>query len=181
MTFDDRNMGEKVKESFKSCGQSVIVHPLAKIVKPDVIEVGDYTMIDDFTFINGGYGITIGKYVHVAAFSCIIGCGKLVVGYNCVIGYGARIITGTDDYHGGKRMSTALPQEQRNVVRGRIVLEKDSFIGSNSVIHPNVTIGEGAIIGSNSLVIKDVEPWTINVGSPCRIIGKRPKLTIQDI
>ena len=181
MTFDDRNMGEKIKESFKSCGKNVIVHPLAKIVKPDVIEVGDYTMIDDFTFINGGNGITIGKYVHVAAFSCIIGGGKLVVGDNCVIGYGARIITGTDDYHGGKRMSTALPEEQRNVVRGRIVLEKDSFIGSNSVIHPNVTIGEGAIIGSNSLVIKDVEPWTINVGSPCRIIGKRPKLTIQDI
>ena len=45
----------------------------------------------------------------------------------------------------------------------------------------NVTIGEGAIISSNSLVLKDVEPWSINIGSPCRQIGARPRLVVLDI
>jgi galactoside O-acetyltransferase len=138
-------------------------------------------MIDDYTFINGGRGIKIGNYVHVAAFSCIIGGGEIVIKDYVVIGYGSRIVTGTDDYHGGKRMTTALPEMYRNVKRGFIVIEQDAFIGTNVVVHPNVHIGEGAIIGSNSLVLKDVEPWTINAGSPCRFIGIRPNVSVGDV
>jgi acetyltransferase-like isoleucine patch superfamily enzyme len=181
MTFDQKNMGEDVKESFKSCGQDTVIYELAKIVKPELVECGDHTRIDDFVFLNGGAGTKIGRYVHIASFVCIIGGGELVIGDYVGIANSSTIITGTDDYHGGKRMTAALPEEFRHVIRGKVVLEKDCFIGSNSVIHPNVTVGEGAIIGSNSLVVKDVEPWTINVGSPCKIIGKRPKLTVHDI
>jgi len=137
--------------------------------------------IDDFTFINGGQSTKIGKYVHIASFVSIIGGGELIVGDYVAIACGSRIITGTDTYENGARMSAALPEEQRNVISGKVTLEKDSFIGTNCVIHPNVTIGEGAIIGSQSLVLKDVEPWTINVGSPCKVVGMRPKVTRVDI
>ena len=178
---DDPNMGERVKGRLKSCGQGVTIYPLAKIVKPEVIEIGEYTVIDDFTFINGGAGIRIGRYVHIACFASIIGGGELIVGDYAVIGYGSRIVTGTDTYHGGKRMSTALPREQRNVVEGRTIIGKDAFIATNVVVHPNVRIGEGAIIGSNSLVLKDVEPWSINVSSPCRKIGERPRVMVEDV
>jgi len=64
---------------------------------------------------------------------------------------------------------------------GTVVIEKDAFVATNVIIHPNVKIGEGAIIGSNSLVLKDVEPWSINVGSPCRKIAERPRVTVEDI
>ncbi|AKB84297.1 Acetyltransferase, isoleucine patch superfamily [Methanococcoides methylutens MM1] len=73
-------------------------------------------------------------------------------------------------------MTSALPIEQRNVVKGSVVIGKDAFIGANSVIHPDVSIGEGAVIGSNSLVLNDVDPWSINVGSPCKKIGVRDKI-----
>jgi galactoside O-acetyltransferase len=66
-------------------------------------------------------------------------------------------------------------------VLGKVIIEKDAFIGTNVVVHPNVKIGEGAIIGSNSLVLKDVEPWSINVGSPCKKIGERPKVIVEDV
>lgn len=179
--FDDQNMGENVKQNLKRCGEGVRIYPLAKIVKPAVIEIGDHSMIDDFTFINGGAGIRIGKYVHIACNTCIIGGGELIIGDYAVVGYGAKIVTGTDTYHEGKRMSTALPMEHRHVVLGRIIIGKDAFIGTNVVVHPNVRIGEGAIIGSNSLVLKDVEPWSINVGSPCKKIGERPRIAMEDV
>ena len=60
-------------------------------------------------------------------------------------------------------------------------IEKDAFVGTNVTVHPGVTIGEGAVIGSNSLVLKDVEPWTINIGSPCKPIGQRPKVKFKDL
>lgn len=178
--FDDDNIDEVVISRIK-CGVDVEIYPLAKISKPDVITIGQHSQIDDFTFIYGGSGIKIGRYVHIASFVSIIGGGELVIGDYVSIACGARILTGTDSYYGGKRMSTVLPEEQRNVIRGRIVIEKDAFIGTNAVIHPNVIIGEGAIIGSNSLVLKDIEPWSINVGSPCKKVGERPRVVVEDI
>ena len=181
MIFNDENMGENVKRKLKKCGENVKIYPLAKIVKPEVIEIGDHSMIDDFTFIYGGKGIKIGRYVHIASFVSIIGGGELILGDYTVLANGSRILTGTDTYYGGKRMSTALSLEQRNVVRGKIVIEKDAFIGTNAVVHLNVTVGEGAIIGSNSLVLKDVEPWSINVGSPCKKVGERSRVVVGDV
>ncbi len=175
------DIGEQVKERLKECGRGVKIFPLAKIAKPEVVEIGDYSMIDDFTFMYGGNGITIGRYVHIASFVSIIGGGELVIGDYADIACGSRILTGTDTYKGGKRMSSALPYEQRNIVRGKIIIGKDAFIGTNVVVHPNITIGEGAVIGSNSLALKDVEPWSINVGSPCRKIGERPRVVLPDL
>lgn len=175
------NLGENAKSRLKKCGENVKIYPLAKIVKPEVIEVGNNSMIDDFTFINGGISTKIGKYVHIASFTSVIGGGELIIGDYAVLACGSRILTGTDTYYNGKRMSTALPIEQRNLIRSKVIINKDAFIGTNAVIHPNVKIGEGAIIGSNSLVLSDVEPWSINVGSPCKKIGQRPVVVMDDI
>ena len=54
---------------FKSLGEGVKIYPTAKLIKPEVIDIGPYSMIDDFTFIYGGNGVTIGRYVHIASFA----------------------------------------------------------------------------------------------------------------
>jgi acetyltransferase-like isoleucine patch superfamily enzyme len=179
--LDVECLGENAKNRLKRCGKDVKIYPLAKIVHPEAIEIGEGSMIDDFTFINGGENILIGKYTHIASFASIIGGGELVLGDYAVLSCGSRVLTGTDTYYGGKRMSTALPPQQRNVIRGKVVIERDAFIGTNSVVHPNVKIGEGAVIGSCSLVVADVEPWSINIGVPCKKIRNRPKITEEDI
>ncbi|MHA1917910.1 MAG: acyltransferase [Candidatus Ranarchaeia archaeon] len=165
----------------KKCGENVKIYPTSKIINPAVISIGDNSMIDDFTFVNGGKSTNIGRYVHIASFSSIIGGGVFELGDFSVLACGSRVLTGTDTYHDGSRMSTALPDSQRNPTVGKVIIGKDAFIGTNSVIHPNVKIGEGAIIGSNSLVISDVPPYTINTGTPCKVVKKRPKISRPDI
>jgi galactoside O-acetyltransferase len=160
----------------KYVGPEVKIYDMAKIARPEVVEVGEGTQIDDFVFINGGDGIKIGRYNHIASFVSIVGGGKLITGDYVGIAAGARIVTGTHHYGDGMRISPLIPEEEQCVIRGMIVLENDVFIGTNAIIHPNVTIGEGAIIGSGGLVLKDVAPWTINVGVPVRAIGFRPRL-----
>lgn len=167
--------------NFKKAGKNLKIFENAKIIKPEVIEIGDYSEIDDFSFIYGGKGIYIGRYVHISRFVSIIGGGELFLGDYSVLADGARILTGTDSYYGGARMSTCLPLEQRNLKVSFVRIEKDAFIGTNAIVHPGITIGEGAIIGSGSLVLKDVEPWSINVGNPCKMIKKRPKVNREDI
>lgn len=55
----------------------------------------------------------------------------------------------------------------------KIEIENDVWIGYGSVIVTGVKIGRGAIIAAGSLVLKDIEPYTIVGGNPAKVIGKR--------
>lgn len=55
-------------------------------------------------------------------------------------------------------------------LKGDTVVGNDVLIGQNVTILPGVHIGDGAIIGANSLVSKDVPPYCIVGGNPCREI-----------
>lgn len=164
------------REKFKYIGDNVIIYEMAKLIKEEVIEIGEGTEIDDFTFIYGGQGIKFGRYNHICSFVSIIGGGELITGDYVGMAAGCRIMTGTHNHANGKRMISRVPDEQQEIIIGRIVLERDVFIGSNAIVYPNVTIGEGAIIGAGSLVNRDVEPWTINIGYPIRRVGERPRV-----
>lgn len=58
-------------------------------------------------------------------------------------------------------------------LKGDTVVGNDVWIGQNVTILPGVHIGDGAIIGANSLVSKDVPPYCIVGGNPCREIRPR--------
>lgn len=58
-------------------------------------------------------------------------------------------------------------------IKGDTVIGNDVWIGQNATILPGVHIGDGAIIGASSVVGSDIEPYTIVVGNPARVIRKR--------
>lgn len=160
----------------KYVGENVKIYEMAKLAKPEIIEIGEGTQIDDFCFMFGGEGIIIGRYNHICSFVTVIGGGKFITEDYVGVSAGCRIITGTQHYDGGKRMVPVVPDEQQLVIRGIVQLKKDSFLGSNVIVYPGVTIGEGAIIGAGGVVTKDVKPWTINMGAPARVVGERPEV-----
>ena len=51
-----------------------------------------------------------------------------------------------------------------------VTIEKDVWIGSNSVICGGVTIGEGSVIGAGSVVTKSIPANVVAVGNPCRVL-----------
>ncbi len=55
----------------------------------------------------------------------------------------------------------------------KIIISDDVWIGFGSTILSGVTIGEGAVIAANSLVIHDVEPYSIVAGNPAKKIKMR--------
>ena len=180
-SFNDENMGENVRRRLKKCGDDVKIYPLAKIAKPEVIEIGDHSQIDDFTFIYGGKDIKIGRYVHIASFCSIYGGGKFIMEDFSGLSSGCRIITGSDDFSGLSLTNAAVPPEFKNVIQSFVKLEKHAILGANVVVLPGLTVGEGAAIGACSLVTKDVTPWTINVGIPTQVLKNRPKEKILEL
>jgi len=160
---------------FAHVGQDVIIWPLAKVVSPEGISIGDSVIIDDFVFLMGGKRTIIGSFVHIASFVSITGGGEFIIEDFAGVSSGSRVFTGDDDYLGGSLTGPTVPHPYRVPIRSFVHIKKHAIIGANTVILPGVTIGEGAAIGANSLVTKDCEPWTIYVGSPARVLRPRPR------
>jgi galactoside O-acetyltransferase len=166
---------------FARVGQDVTIWPLAKIVSPEVISIGDSVIIDDFVFLMGGKKTTIGSFVHIASFASITGGGEFIMEDFANLSGGCRVLTGTDDFLGGSLTNSTVPYPYRVPTRSFVHIKKHAAIGVNTVILPGVTIGEGASIGANSLVTKDCEPWTVYYGSPVRAIRPRPRERILEL
>lgn len=56
--------------------------------------------------------------------------------------------------------------------RLKTYIGNDVWIGSNTVLFSDITIGDGAVIGAYSIITKDIPPYSVAVGQS-RIIRKR--------
>jgi len=166
---------------FGHVGQDVIIWPLAKIVSPDAIFIGDSVIIDDFVFLMGGEKTVIGSFVHIASFTSITGGGEFIMEDFSGLSGGIRVYTGNEDYSGASLTNPAVPQPYRMPIRSFVHIKKHAIVGANTVILPGVTIGEGAAVGANSLITKDCKPWTIYVGSPARALRPRSRERILEL
>ncbi|HEX4382551.1 MAG TPA: acyltransferase [Myxococcales bacterium] len=160
---------------FAFFGEGARIWPLAKILRPDCISIGFRSMIDDFVFLAGAEETKIGAFVHIGSHTSIAGGGRFFMGDFSGLSGGVRIYTGNEDYLGGCLTNPTVPAPYRTAERSFVTIHKHALIGSNAVVLPGVTIGEGAVVGALSLVSKDLEPWTINVGSPAKAIRERPR------
>ena len=116
--------------------------------------VGKDVFIGSQVWIDTGHAdlIYIGDHVHVTGRTVLL-CHKKDL----------------SDYHIGDDYAK-LPY-----FKGEIHLEKGCSTGTDTLIMPGVTIGEGAIIGAGSLVTKDIPAWTIALGRPAKVVKQVPE------
>lgn len=142
-----------------------VVAPTAKI--------GANSIVWNFT--------TIGDFVQIGA--------NCVVGSNCFVGMGSKI--GDES-----RLQTGVFLPNRSVLEERVFLgpgvtctddrypkvnnhdyipeplyfEHDCSVGAGVVVLPGIRIGHHALIGAGAVLTADVEPYSIVVGNPPKII-----------
>ncbi|MGX7023971.1 CatB-related O-acetyltransferase [Vagococcus hydrophili] len=101
---------------------------------------------------------------------------KLIIGNYVCIASGVTILLGGNHNHHPDWL-TVYPFEEgikdSFEKRGDTVINSDAWIGMGATIMPGVTIGEGAIVATGSMVVKDVQPYTIVGGNPAKVIKKR--------
>ena len=162
----------------KSIGKNVIIGKTVRIRYPELVEIGDNVIIDDFTYISTS--LKIYDYVHISSGCKIIGGKESYVEFNefSTISPGVVLAAGSDDYISGVATPLIPDEYKGKVEHGKIILGKHCVIGSNSVILPNVICNEGSSVGALSLVNCNLEEWKLYAGIPVRIIKERNRSSI---
>ena len=137
------------------------------------ITIEEGVRIDSFVKIKpvGGNGnIRIGKNSYVNSGVVIYSGNGVDIGMGVLIAPNCTLAPVNHEY--GRRDRTMLEQRFK-ASKGGILIEDDVWIGANSAILDGAIIRKGAVIGACSLVNKEVEPYSINIGIPTKIVGYR--------
>lgn len=110
--------------------------------------------------------VTIGDHTWVGPNTLLDGSGaELIIGSHCNISAGVQIYT-----HDSSMRCVSMGA--LDLLAGPVTIGDGTYIGSQSIISPNVSIGNQCIVGANSFVNADIPDRTVVAGSPARPIGQ---------
>ena len=132
--------------------------------------------LDEGAIINSPFYMEFANHLEMGVNSFI--------NYDCIMLNNAMVKLG-DNVLVGPKVSfytamhpiDAKQREQWLVYAKPITVEDNVWIGGSATILGGVTIGKNAIVGAGAVVTKDVEPNTIVVGNPARVLRK---ITAED-
>lgn len=149
---------------------------IKNVVTRKNISIGDYTYYDD---PDGAEDFE----AHVTYHYEFLG-DRLVIGKSCAIARGITFIMNGANHrmnsvttypfnimgHGWEKCTPTLEDLP---FKGDTVVGNDVWIGQDVTVMPGVHIGDGAIIAAESVVTRDIPPYHVAGGNPCRVIRKR--------
>jgi acetyltransferase-like isoleucine patch superfamily enzyme len=172
MSFISQNKLDEM--GFKSLGKNVLISDKCSLYNIKNISIGDNTRIDDFCILSAGdEGIEIGKYVHIACYSSLIGKGKITMKDYSGISSRVSVYSSSDNYDGEYMTNPCLPDTLTNTIHKDVIIGKHVVIGSNSVVLPGVILTDGCSVGAMSLVNKSIDGPYVMAGIPIKKIKKR--------
>lgn len=107
--------------------------------------------------------LTIGENSWIDGGVKLYSVDEIKIGVNAVISEGAFVCTASHD----------IRSEIFELVTKPIRIGDMTWVCARAIVMPGVKIGEGAVVAAGAVVVKDVEPWTVAVGNPARVVGER--------
>lgn len=141
-----------------------------RLTQGAVLEVGDFTTIQDFAFFQltlPNPKVYIGSNTVIGRRNVITAKNLIHIGNDVLIGSDVQII---DHGHGIARDKTI--REQCALI-GEVTIGDDVWIGSGAKVLMNTHIGKGAVIGANAVVNSDIPDYAVAVGVPAHVIKYR--------
>jgi acetyltransferase-like isoleucine patch superfamily enzyme len=179
--------------TFRKVGKSVCIQSNVRFIGTDTIEIGDYVRIYSGSYISNkgnricfgnhvsidhgvdiraydhpGGDITIGEHTYIGPYVCMAGPGLIKIGKDCMIASHSSLYANNHIFSDPNKRF----REQGVSTKG-IVIEDDCWLGTGVRVLDGVTIGKGSVIGAGAVVTRDIEPYSIAVGVPAKVISKR--------
>ena len=114
------------------------------------------------------WDLSIGAHTTVGARCTLTAFGGLKIGNDVRIAPNVIIMTTDHEYADAKTLI-----RNQGFKLAPVEIGNDVWLAANVVIVKGVHVGNGAVIGANSVVTSDIPPYSIAVGSPCKVVGSR--------
>ena len=153
----------------KSFGNGVRIGLGVLILHPHTFEIGDAVFLGNQAFLQGRHDghCVIGAHTWIGP-QAYFDCRDMELGEYVGWGPGAKVL-GSE--HTGDPVDVPIIQTDLAIKPVRV--GKWADIGTNAVLLPGVTVGEGALVGAGAVVTKDVPPYAVVAGVPARVISSR--------
>lgn len=161
---------------FGSFGKgSVVCFPSTALYGEHAIHIGRDTLIGPYVSLSAGMGpgqdlisdriIDIGDRVLIGRGSSIVGHLEIVIEDEVFFGPNVYV---TDQNHGFA--DPDLPIGRQTMPELPVRIGWGSWLGTNTVVVPGVTIGRRVAVGAGSIVTSDLPDNSVAVGSPARVL-----------
>lgn len=163
------------RKDLKRCGVNVIIGKTVRIRYPELVEIGDNCIIDDFCYISTP--LVLHDNAHISSGSKIIGGRNSYVemGEFSTLAPNVVLSAGSDDYVSGIATPMVPLEFKGNAVIGKIVIGRHCVVGAGSVVLPDVILHDGACLGALSLAKEDLQEYTLSAGIPSKHVKNRNK------
>jgi acetyltransferase-like isoleucine patch superfamily enzyme len=168
---------ELLKLGFKKLGKNCLISKKASFYNIEKISLGNNVRIDDFCILSGE--ISIGSFVHISAFCGLYGAKKIKIGNYSGLSPRCTVFSAVDDFSGEYLINPMIPEEYTNVTGGMVKLGEYVQLGANSIVMPNITIGDGSVCGAFTFVNKNLADWKIYTGIPAVYLKPRKKTLLK--
>lgn len=161
-----------------------IISPNSRIRHPEHFVIGDDSIVDDYCYFSTS--VRIGRCTHIASGCSIAGGTDMhfQIGQFCSLSSGVKVWCTSDDFVND--IITIIPSDiepvKKHLIRGDVILEDYTAIGSNSVVMPKNHVPEGTVVGALSFVPVAFEfrPWSVYAGIPIRFLGPRNRESVME-
>ena len=151
------------------------------------LETGAHCVLDGrYYFETSGGHIKIGDRVHIGG-SSFISINEILIDDDVTIAWDCLFYDHNSHSTNWNERKNDTEQEYKDIQAGLnpitnkkwdvvksapIHVCSKAWIGVGAIILKGVTIGEGAVVAAGSVVVKDVEPWTVVGGNPAQVLKR---------
>jgi len=165
---------------FKSLGENVLISDKVSIYNAENISLGSYVRVDDFCILSAGErGIEIGSFVHLAAYTSLMGAERIILEDFVGLSSKVSLFSSSDDYMGYSLTNPMVPSQYKRAKSLPVTLKKHALVGAHSVLLPGASLEEGVSIGAMSVVSSKLDAWHVYMGNPAKKIVRRSKKLLQ--
>ena len=128
----------------------------------ETAEIGEVNIAGGVKFLSVGRETFLGRVtLNVHA--------EISIGNRVCINDGVEILTASHNVYDPKWSQK----------KAAIIIEDYVWIGTGAMILPGVKIGKGAVVGARAVVSKSVDPETIVVGNPAKVLNRKRSSTLD--
>ena len=150
---------------YKKIGYRTYISFKSSVRNHKNISIGNFCEINSFAVL-WPTKLRIGNYTQINPGTAIY--GNVCIGNNVMIAPNCMVAGGNHNFN-----NIEIPMILQGSNETGIVIEDDVWIGANSTIVDGVKIGKGSIIAAGSVVVKNVDDYTVVAGVPAFKIKSR--------